>query len=499
MSELTVYNTDELRDLYLRDFKLRQPDALVSRGTAPYVDAMTVSGITPALFKNAQIAADRALISKTFGSDLDTLANDRKKPRLQGSASVGSIIVNTSITGATIPIGSTLKHKGTGEQFKTTSSTAVYFTGNTLGVISVGIGRQTVVSGILIFDAPPAGVSAEAIIIDATVGGSDIEKDVDLQTRLIFLNGNPPADGNAGSYLDLIYSAEHGVPVNQAFVYPAIVGSGSIGVSFTVEGSGILRIPTAPQLSIVETYIKDRVPFDDCIFMLAISGITGVPTCEPVIGIKFQPGETGFLDPDPFPKYNIPVGVIDWRINNTPTPTALTFSIKSSNGSYSGSGIRAGQTIALWNPIARRFVAKRILSFSGVGPYTIIVDPSHGASDISYVPGVDDLVSPWSTKLNELAQPIVAYYDNLSPGENTTDLPDPGYRMRRFPQNSVTYPYGVTSHLIDSISARDDIQNSLVLYGLSDAPLAGTPGVDLFMFILMDIAFYGILWHTFLF
>lgn len=492
MADLVLYNTDELRDLFLRDFKLRLPSASTSRGTSPYVDAVTVAGVTPALFKNAVTASDRALISKTFGSELDILAKDKGKPRLQGAGSFGGGTVTTATTGATISIGTRLKHKDTGEPFVTTSASGTYFTGNTIGVKSVGLGRQTNLSGILLFESPGAGLNAEFQITGLLKGGADIETDADLQARLIQLNASPPADGNVGTYLDLIYSAEHGVPVHQAFVYPSILGAGTIGVTFTVTGTGLGRIPTAPQLSAVETFLKANVPFDDCIFMIAISSIPSGTARTPIIGIKFINGETGFIDPDFFPKYDVPVGVTKWTVTSSPSPTPIVFTVQNDIGVYTGSGIRAGQTIALFSSDEGKFINKRILSFTGTGPYTITVDTTVNVSNTTYTPRVGQMVSPWSDKIQELAAGIVAYYDKLSPGENTSSLPDPGFRMRRYPYDSINYPYGVTSRVVDTISARTDIQSVSVLSGLSSAPTAGTPGVNSFMFVLADMAFYGI-------
>jgi uncharacterized phage protein gp47/JayE len=493
MPDLVLYNTDQLRDLYLRDFKLRMPDALTSRGTAPYIDATTVAGLGPALFKNASIAADRALISRTFGAELDTLANDRHQPRSPGTGSFASVIVSTTVTGATIPIGTIGKHSDTGESFQTTSATAVYLNGATIGVKSVGLGRQTNVSGTIIWQSPPAGLSPEAKIVGSAVGGTDIELDADLQQRLQAANDPPPADDNNGEYLQLIRSTEHGVPVDQAFIYPAILGAGTIGITCTIRGEGAARFPTAPQLSAIETYVKARVPADDGIFMFAVSAQPTGTGRTPIIGIKFITGETGFVDQDPFPKYNVPVGVTQWTIGATPSPTATTFQVVSSNGTYSGSGIRNGQTIALWDPTTYKFVNKRILSFTGTGPYVITCDSA--ASNTTYIPVIGQGVSPWSDKINAIAQTVVDYYNSISPGENTNWLPDPGGRMRRFPPDSIKYPYGVTSRVTDGIADRTDIQNVTVLSGLTNAPNAGTPGVNVFMILLQDLTIYGILFQ----
>lgn len=497
MSELVLYTTDQLRDLYLRDFSLRMPSASTARGTAPYIDAVTVSGVAPAMFKNAGIAAERALIASTFGDDLTKLAKDRQRPRLNGTGSFTTGKITTATTGANIPIGSLLKHKETGEPFQTTSATAVYFTGNTLGVKSVGIGRQTNVEGTLIFQSPSAGLAPEFVLDSKAIGGTDVEEDVDVQLRLQSLLDTPPADGNIGSYIDLCQSPSHGIPVDDVLLYPSIVGAGSIGVTFTIRGTGLSRIPTAPQLSVVETFLKANVPADDCIFMLAISPQAVSPGNIPILGIKFISGENGFIDQDQFPKYNVPVGAISWSINSTPTPTAVQFGIKSSNGSYSGSGIRNGQTIALWDSTNKKFVNKRILSFTGTGPYTVTVDQSTNVSNTTYVPITDQYVSPWSDKLNDLAVSIVSYYDNITPGENTSFLPDPGLRMRRFPADGILHSYGITTRILDEIDDRTDIQNATVLAGLTSAPTVGTPGVNVFMLVLKDLAIYGILWLTF--
>lgn len=500
MAELVLYTTDEVRDTFLRDFKLRLPSASTARGTAPYVDAVTVSGIAPALYKNASIAADRQLIAKTFGIELETLAADRKRPKLQGSGSVGTVSIVTSLTGATIPIGTIGKHNDTGESFQTTSATAVYFSTDTINIKSVGLGRQTNVSGKIIWQSPPAGLAPEATVIGTTIGGADIESDTDLQLRLQQLLSDPPADGNTGSYLDLIRSSEHGVPVDQAFVIPAIVGPGSIGATFTVRGTRLGRIPTAGHLSAVETYLKSNVPDDDCIFMLAITQEGGSIGARPVIGIRFASGAEGFVDPDVFPKYDTPSGTLAWTVSNLSTPTAVNFTIRNTTNNYTNSGIRNGQTIAFWDPVNSKFVNKRILSFTGSGPFTITVDTSLNASDTIYIPTFGQYVSPWSDKLTDLSKEIVSYYNKLSPGEDVLVFPDPGNRQRRYPPDTVDYPYTITTQMISTIQNRSDVLSVSVLQGLGAAPLASNSGgVFVKMLFLNDLAFYNqILWRTFL-
>jgi uncharacterized phage protein gp47/JayE len=493
MAELVLYTTDQVRDTYLRDFKLRLPGASTARGTAPYVDAVTVAGVAPALYKNASIAADRQLISKTFGTELETLAADRNRPKLQGSGSVASVSINTSITGATIPIGTIGKHSDTGESFQTTSATGVYFSTDKINIKSVGLGRQTNVSGKIIWQSPPSGLAPEATIIGTAIGGADIESDTDLQLRLQELLSDPPADGNTGAYLDLIRSSEHAVPVDQAFVIPAIVGPGSIGVTFTIRGNGIGRIPTAGHLSAVETYLKAHVPDDDCIFMLAINQ-QALAGSTPVVGVRFATGTEGFVDPDFFPKFDVPSGAGVWTISNITTPTPLQFSIRNATNTYVGSGIRNGQTIALWDSTNQKFVNKRILSFTGTGPFTITVDQSLNASDTVYAPGLGQRVSPWSTKLNDLKTEIVNYYNTLSPGEDVVSFPDPGNRQRRYPPDTADYPYTITTQMVSGIQSRSDILSVSVLSGLGSAPLASNSGgVFVNMIFLSDLAIYGTL------
>ena len=160
-------------------------------------------------------------------------------------------------------------------------------------------------------------------------------------------------------------------------------------------------------------------------------------------------------------------------------------------GTYSGSGIRQGQTMAVWN--GATFVRKKILSFTGTGPYTITVDTTADASDTSYVPRSQQYVCPWSDKLPELSESVVNYYLTLGPGENTTPLPDPGQRMRRYPPDLILSPYSTSTRMAQEIAARPDILSTDVHSGAGISPAPGTAGVNASAFLLKDLAFYPIL------
>lgn len=495
MADLTLPSTDEWRDRYLRDFKLWQQDADTSRGTQPYIDAVTFAGQMPTLLKNGSIAAERALIFRTFGDELDDYGTDHGHPRDQGKGSFGTVAVQTGSTGATYTNGATLKHKDTGEPYRFVGATGAYANGASLAVESIGIGRQTNLppGSVLVWDSPPAGslpnVTVEGVDGRGLIGGADVETDADYQRRLVGYLSDPPADGNEGHYIYLVEEGNHGVPVKKAFVFPAILGPGTVGVTFTIRASGAGKIPTAPQLAAVETFLQSGVvPFGDGIFMIALSADTSSAAQRPILGVKFLASQTGFLDPDPFPRRDLPVGVLHWKIHSSPTPTATTFGVVSSTGTYTGSGIRVGQTMAVWNGAS--FVRKKILSFTGTGPYTITIDTSAGSSDAAYTPVAGQYVCPWSDKLSELAQAVVDHYDTLGPGESTSSIPDPGSRMARFPVDSILDPYGVTSRVTVGLAARADIQSVTVHAGLVAAPAPGTPGVSAKIFTLDDLAFY---------
>jgi uncharacterized phage protein gp47/JayE len=495
MAPLILPTLDETTQRYLRDVKLRQPEALTGRGTQPYFDAVTFAGQTPALYKDLSIASERALISRTFGTELDDYGNDQQKPRQLGSGSFGTVAAETGATGATYTNGLTLKAKDTGEAFVFDGATGVYTNGAPLIVRSVGLGRQTNLApgAVLLWDSPPAGSLPSVKVLAGAngkglVGGADVEEDPDYQVRLQGYLADPPADGNEGHYLLLVEEGDHGVPVKQAYLYPSILGTGTMGVTFIVRDTLDAKLPTPAQLAAVETFLRSGVlPFGDNIFMIALGDDPTSPAQKPILGIKFVPGQTGFLDPDPFPRRDQPAGVPSWQVGNVVAPTALAFDLVNTVG-YPGSGIRVGQTVALWN--GQKFVPKRIGSFTGTGPFRIFVDDSADSSDTTYVPVAGQYVCPWSDKLEEVAQLVVDYYDTLGPGENTTLLPDPGDRMRRYPPDSVDYPMGVTGRLTGPILARPDVQSVVVHAGLVAAPTPGTPGVNSRAFILEDLAFY---------
>ena len=324
---------------------------------------------------------------------------------------------------------------------------------------------------------PTAPVVLQRISQLGLSGGREAETQGDYLLRLSNAIAHPASMGNLD---EIIAAAEnstgHGVPVAKAFAYPAIVGPGTYAIALLLTPATLTgtRNPSSGQLSAVAAFIEAQLGIDDGLFMLE----THNQGCLPVFTVRWSRSSAGWADVTPWPRWNSQIAYI-----STAT-SATSFIISATN--YSGFGAPTnGCKLAIWNQDTGLFVRKTVASFSGTGPWTIVVDQTANASDLSYSPAANQMVMPWSDNLNDVAPIIVNYFLSLGGGENSSDTfsPTSTDRCWRHPApDSTSWPNTLTnkvSNLVAGVASVADVTYVTdVAVGLGHAETTTTVGTS---------------------
>lgn len=103
--------------------------------------------------------------------------------------------------------------------------------------------------------SPISGVDTNQTITTAISGGLDLENDESYRDRITSAIQQDVENGKAG---DWIIWTKQVAGVLQAWEFPLIVGSGTVGVSFIVVGSN--EIPDSIKIDEVKTYLETKAP-----------------------------------------------------------------------------------------------------------------------------------------------------------------------------------------------------------------------------------------------
>jgi hypothetical protein len=114
------------------------------------------------------------------------------------------------------------------------------------------------------------------------------------------------------------------VPIVYVFTYPAVKGSGTTGVVFTVQSNTTRdsRLPSSPQLTAVQQQLALKFPKD---FGIMVCTLTHDYT-DIALRVQWAPGVDAWVDQSPWPTYNAsnPVAV---QASPAPTVTRLRLEI----------------------------------------------------------------------------------------------------------------------------------------------------------------------------
>lgn len=481
----------QVRDDWLRSYKLRVPSADTSEGTEPFLLAsITADTIAPQYAAGKQLA-DGTSWADISGELLDKEGNELGRPRKDATGASGYIILEAASGGASILSGTVIKEPQRNIRFQVTS-TNVYLPGDLVPIEGLDVGSVTNLDPDtqLQWVSPPPGVGPTALVFENTdgtglTGGHEIEDDDTYREAILNLFRDPPANGNQAAYIAAVEGIA-GLAVQKAWVTSAVLGAGTTMICFTMRPSepGASRLPNGAQIAHVEAELKAQFPADDGIMVATMLHDTSQPV-KPALKVKFRSAAEGYVDAVPWPPYDAT------QVVTSGTPTATTARVINATTAPT-----VGKTIAFYDSATRTFKRKRILTVTSLGgnAYDLVFDDTLNVSDTGFVPATGALVSPYALSMNDLVQPLLEYGDKQGPGEVFASFSDPGIRQRRYPAPLPDeWPHEVTERITNGLF-EIGVVDTVSLMKPTPTPYGttiGTPGTLVYLHQITDIAIYS--------
>lgn len=488
--ELATFDRDELVRRYKRDYLLRLPGADTSQGTQPDIDARVIADTLQPIYADARLIADGINEDAATGTRLDRVGERLGIKRSGEKPALGYIEIEASAGGGTVAFGDELTFKNTGNKYLA-AETKFVLDGSTLLVQSIdtGAGVNLPPGAVLEWTAPRPGIADFATVADqgsgnGLIGGAPKESDEAYLIRIQERRRNPPASGNDAAVQEVIHQSAN-LGVQRAFTYPACFGPGTMGITFTTTPtkSGASRRPTVAQLNTALAEVVGAMPSDDQYFAVQLLA----QSIAVVTKVRFVDDAKGWQDATTWPQYRA-TGAQAIRVSAATSPTSFT--LASDTGVYTGlSQPQVGQTVGLWDNVNKLFVKKRILSFTGTGPWVITADPANSSSDTAYLPVVNQKVSPWSESLNTIVKPLLTFQDTLGPGEQFV-TPLNSSKQTRQPRSPKFWPSEIGSRMENGVEALSEVFSVDVVEGVGTTSAIGAPGVTAYLIEFSDFAFF---------
>jgi hypothetical protein len=499
-TELVTKDRDRWRDDYLKWYRLRNPLAKVGPGEMAYIDASCLADQLVVQSANALILAGRTSLANRTGDQLDEYGAVVGRTRAAATGASGYVVVSCGTSGTTIVEGDELTST-TKQTVYAAKRTKACVDGDTIDVecTETGPGTNLDPGEELTWSAPRPGCYADAVVYElpngnGLTGGREVEGDDDYRDALQIVTSNPAAAGNDaevqrlaedadGTYVRARYGSTqggHGVSVEKAFTYPALLGPGSIGLAFvmkpqTATGS---RIPSAEQMTDVYQHVTQWLPHDDGVIEIAI--------VEEDLDVAFRVkwASDGWEDSVPWPPYVAEAS----HYCVTARTSATSMTIGTADGVYTGrTAPQVGDIFAVFDSEFGLFRRKAVGAVSGSGPWLVTCDTAAEASDVSFTPPVGARVSPWAGALAGLAEIMVAHVASMGPGEASAYDPGDGRRMLRSPgAGAGLWPSVMTSRPLADIAELPTVSRVEFILG-DDAEVTVGDAAAVNIFTLADI------------
>jgi uncharacterized phage protein gp47/JayE len=253
----------------LRDIRNQLVDADVSVDSDWYVRACAVASAITGLYQHQAWIARQILPDTADTEYMERWASLFGLARLPASSATGTLRI--SGTAGSVVTGGAEVQTAAGTRYTLVAGGTIGG-GGTLDVLidaaTAGAAGNLSSGATLTLSAPPAGVTAAALLMTDLTGGADIEADAALLARLLRRIQNPPHGGAAHDYET--WARE--VPgVAGAWVLPLRRGIGSVDVAVMAAGG----LPSAQLVADTQAYISARRPVTaDCLVV--------APTAVPV-------------------------------------------------------------------------------------------------------------------------------------------------------------------------------------------------------------------------
>jgi len=494
LDKLIVWTGETIERKFKRSYLIAAPAADVDNGQ-PVVDARVARDLVLPLVQNAVVIGDTSSLDGRTDADLDATGEAEGVKRPQAVGASGYVIARTATSGATIFAGDEWRPTNSRVRYQC-AVTTLYGDGDQVPIVGLDVGPGTDL---------PAGTEGEwstprtgclptaAVWSEGLTGGRDQATNEEYKAVIIDRRAHPSVGANEAAYVAFVEDPfATGIAVQRAFVWPAIMGTGMIGVTFTMRPAtpGASRIPSEAQLGIMEASLATKFYSDDGFIMISLAEEAATARFR----ATWRKSAAGWVDVTPFPVYNSGVAVV---VDNGAAITASTFRVTSAT---STTAPVVGQSIGVFNVASRvdgvtqpAFERKTIAGVTEVvsgKSWDLAFDMSAGASSL-FVPSNGALVSPWSDSLNLIVPPVVAYFDGMGPGEMIDPLPDPGRRGRRQPENPESWPSEIGNRLDALVQGVSAVRSATLVDPDGTEPTStGTLGVLAYLRRLTDMAVY---------
>ena len=463
---------DEIVADYLRDIGLEIPGAVTSSGSDYEATGRVLSQTLLPLYKNGAILSRESFPDLAISQAGLVRWSVVSGVTQQGASySDGTANVSASIA-TTIPDGSFLRNPSTGVIYKTVGTTSVSPTPTPAFIVatSVGVTGDAEPGTTLEFLSVPPGVNPVATVVSLS-GGGDAWSNAKWASEILKALRARAGGGNIPQLLALCMA----IPgVEQAFVYPALRGSGTLDFCIVTSAASGSRVAGVSLLGKVTAALRFGAK--------AIGG-------DMIFGLPADVFENTSVAAATAQSVDVTLGYQASLVNPwaawpaskaSDSSTWWTASGSVSSFTVSGSvlmlGPAPGSEIAIFFPSVG-FVKGTITSSTAGGPgtYTITVAWQTTPAETSIPTGT--IVMPWNPMLPKLAGAPVSgslslsgaifdYFAGLGPGEATTLLPEDVTRRCRWPRQSDTDP------ITGEIEWPTDIGGRLLanVYAATDTP-----------------------------
>jgi uncharacterized phage protein gp47/JayE len=225
--------------------------------------ARVLAGIAHGLYGYIDWLA-KQLIYDTADTDyLERWASIWGITRKQPTFATGTIALTGTI-GASVPSG-TLLATYDGIQYATTVSVTVPTTATPIQSVIAQSSANRAIGQTLTLQSTLPGVNSTAIA-SVLIGGSDLEDDDSLRSRLLTRIKQPPQGGDKADYEAWALSFPN---VTRAWVYPLELGPGGVTVRFMMDNTYIDGIPLSGDVTALAAYIDPLRPVTAAVTVVA--------------------------------------------------------------------------------------------------------------------------------------------------------------------------------------------------------------------------------------
>lgn len=232
----------------------------VPRRSLINVFSLVCAGAVHSLYGYIEFVSRQIFAVSAEGAYLERRASEYGIYRRKATSAEGTITFSGT---GTVPIGTVLQ-TADDIQYETTSVSDANGAAS-IQAIEAGASGNIPAGTILSLASPVVGIESEAVS-EAVSGGSDIEDDESLRSRLLYRMRNPP---KAGTKTDYVAWAQEVSGVTRAWCYPLELGPGHVTVRFMTDDATDDGIPSEVMVERVREHIETLMPVTTILTVVA--------------------------------------------------------------------------------------------------------------------------------------------------------------------------------------------------------------------------------------